>query len=75
MWLDLDNPECCAVTIAGVVGDEQLAPVVEAFRSAAQSGRNIELDFQRLKSFRMGFAGLVLMLEKTLQKQGRSLTM
>ena len=73
VWLDLDNPECCTVTIAGVVGDEQLAPVVEAFRSAARSGRNIQLDFQRLKSFRMGFAGQVLMLEKTLQKQGRSL--
>ena len=39
-----------------------------------QSGRNVELDFQRLKSFRMGFAGLVVMLEKTLQRQGRSLT-
>ena len=71
VWLDVENPECCAVTIAGVVGDEQLAPVVEAFRSAAQSGRNVELDFQRLKSFRMGFAGLVLMLEKTLHKQGQ----
>ena len=74
VWLDVENPECCAVTIAGVVGDEQLAPVGEAFRSAAQSGRNVELDFQRLKSFRMGFAGLVLMLEKTLHRQGRSLT-
>jgi len=74
VWFDLDNPEYCTITIAGIVRDEQLAPMLEAFRSAVQSGRNVQLDFHRLKFFRMGFAGQVLMLEKTLQRQNRSLT-
>jgi N-acetylglucosaminyldiphosphoundecaprenol N-acetyl-beta-D-mannosaminyltransferase len=74
VWLDTDNSEYCRVTIAGVVGDGQLSPVVEAFRSAAHSGRDIRLDFQPLKSFGMGFAGEVLMLEKATQKQSKKLT-
>ncbi len=72
--LDVFNPALCTVTVGGVLRDEELAPVIKAFRSAGQSNRNVQLDFSRLKFFQMGFAGQVLMLEKTLQKQGRSLT-
>ena len=72
--LDVFNPAQCTVTVAGVLRDEELAPVIKAFRSAGQSNRNVQLDLSRLKFFQMGFAGQVLMLEKVLQKQGRSLT-
>ncbi len=64
VWLDVDSPQCCTVTLAGNLADARLAPVAEAFRGAVQSGRDIRLDFGRLKSFEMGFAGRVLMLEK-----------
>ena len=74
VWLDTDSPEWCIVTLAGNLDDAQLAPVVEAFRGAVQSGRDIRLDFGRLKSFGMAFAGQVLMLQKTLQRQSRSLS-
>ena len=72
--LDIFNPALCTVTVSGVLRDEELAPVIKSFRSAGQSNRNVQLDLSRLKFFQMGFAGQVLMLEKTLQRQGRSLT-
>jgi N-acetylglucosaminyldiphosphoundecaprenol N-acetyl-beta-D-mannosaminyltransferase len=71
-WLDTNHPEYCRVVIAGNVDDERLAPVVEAFRSAVQTGLDIRLDFGRLKYFQMAFAGQVLMLEKSLLRRGRS---
>ncbi|MEQ1522135.1 MAG: WecB/TagA/CpsF family glycosyltransferase [Aestuariivirga sp.] len=73
VWLDTEQPKYCRIVIAGNLDDGRLAPVVEAFRSAALSGRDVRLDFGRLKSFGMAFAGQVLMLEKCLQRQGRSL--
>lgn len=72
-WLDTDHPEYCTVVIAGNVDDERLAPVVEAFRSAVQTGLDIRLDLGRLKYFGMAFAGQILMLEKSLLRQGHSL--
>lgn len=74
VWLDMDEPRYCAVTLAGDFGDAELAPVVEAFRGAVQSGLDISLDFSRVKSFGMAFAGQVLMLEKSQQKKSLSLT-
>lgn len=73
VWLDRDNPRYCAVILAGDLGDAELAPAMEAFRGAVQTGLDIRLDFSRVKSFGMAFAGQVLMLEKTLHKQNRSL--
>ena len=49
--LDVFNPTLCTVTVGGVLRDEELAPVIKAFRSAGQSNRNVQLDFSRLKSF------------------------
>ena len=74
VWLYRDDPRYCAVTLAGDLGDAELAPAVEAFRGAVQTGLDIRLDFSRVKSFGMAFAGQVLMLEKALHKQNRSLT-
>lgn len=74
VWLDMDEPRYCAVTLAGDLGDAELAPVVEAFRGAVQSGLDIRLDFSRVQSFGMAFAGQVLMLEKSQQKRSLSLT-
>ncbi len=73
VWLDMDEPRYCAVTLGGGLGDAELAPAVEAFCGAVQTGLDIHLDFSRVQSFGMAFAGQVLMLEKSLHKQNRSL--
>lgn len=66
IWLDLATPQYCAVFLAGNLDDAHLAPVSKAFRDAAQTGRDVRLDFGRLQSFGLGFAGQILMLEKVL---------
>ena len=51
--------------------DARLAQVAEAFRGAVETGRDIRLDFTRLKTFGMGFAGQILMLEKVVMRRQR----
>lgn len=68
-WLDTGQAGHIKVVIAGAARDEQLEPVVTAFRHAAQTGHGITLDVRGLQFFGMGFAGQVLMLEKAALKQ------
>jgi N-acetylglucosaminyldiphosphoundecaprenol N-acetyl-beta-D-mannosaminyltransferase len=70
VWLEMGMPQYCRIILAGNLDDGRLAPLSRAFRDAARTGRDIRLDFGRLQSFGMGFAGQILMLEKaTLRKQ------
>ncbi len=71
IWLDMSSPRYCNVVVAGILDDAQIAPVREAFRSASQAGRDIRLDFGRLNSFGIAFAGQILMLEKSLHNKKR----
>lgn len=69
VWLDSEQAGQIRVVIAGAVQDDQLEPVVTAFRHAAQTGHGIILDVRGLQFFGMGFAGQVLMLEKAALRQ------
>ena len=69
VWLDTGQAGQINVVIAGAARDDQLEPVVAAFRHAAQTGYVITLDVSGLQFFAMGFAGQVLMLEKAALKQ------
>jgi N-acetylglucosaminyldiphosphoundecaprenol N-acetyl-beta-D-mannosaminyltransferase len=69
VWLDSEQAGQIRVVIAGAARDDQLEPVVTAFRHAAQTGHGITLDVRGLQFFGMGFAGQVLMLEKAALKQ------
>lgn len=73
-WLDAGKAGHSRVIIAGAARDDQLQPVVAAFRHAAQSGQGITLDIHGLQHFGMGFAGQVLMLEKATLKQNLPLS-
>ena len=73
VWLDTEQAGHIRVVIAGVARDEQLEPVVAAFRHAARTGDGITLDIRGLQFFGMGFAGQILMLEKAALKQNRPL--
>ena len=68
-WLDAEKAGHSRVIIAGAARDDQLQPVAAAFRHAAQAGHGITLDIHGLQLFGMGFAGQVLMLEKSALKQ------
>lgn len=74
VWMDTGQAGHIKVVIAGAARDDQLEPVVAAFRHAAQSGDGITLDVGGLQFFGMGFAGQVLMLEKAALKQNLPLT-
>ena len=69
VWLDTEQAGQIKVVIAGAARDEQLVPVVAAFRHAAQTGDGITMDVRGLQFFGMGFAGQVLMMEKAALKQ------
>jgi N-acetylglucosaminyldiphosphoundecaprenol N-acetyl-beta-D-mannosaminyltransferase len=69
VWLDTEQAGQIRVVIAGAARDDQLEPVVAAFRQAAQTGDEITLDVRGLQFFGMGFAGQILMLEKAALKQ------
>jgi N-acetylglucosaminyldiphosphoundecaprenol N-acetyl-beta-D-mannosaminyltransferase len=71
IWLELELHRYCAVVLAGNLDDGRLAPVSKAFRDAAQTGRDIRLDFSRLQSFGLGLAGQILVLEKVLGSKKR----
>jgi N-acetylglucosaminyldiphosphoundecaprenol N-acetyl-beta-D-mannosaminyltransferase len=73
VWLDTDDESTILVVIGGTALDGQLAPLVAAFRQAAQARQNITLDVSGLDYFGMGFAGQVLMLEKALGRQDLNL--
>jgi N-acetylglucosaminyldiphosphoundecaprenol N-acetyl-beta-D-mannosaminyltransferase len=62
------------ISVEGAAWDEKLLPLQKAFRAAIKSDQGIILNFQDLVFFEMGFAGQVLMLEKTVQKKGQDLT-
>jgi N-acetylglucosaminyldiphosphoundecaprenol N-acetyl-beta-D-mannosaminyltransferase len=74
VWLDSGQAGQIKVVIAGAARDDQLEPVVTAFRHAAETGDGIALDVRGLQFFGMGFAGLVLMLEKAALRQNLPLT-
>jgi N-acetylglucosaminyldiphosphoundecaprenol N-acetyl-beta-D-mannosaminyltransferase len=61
------------IIISGAASDTQLAEVADAFRSAAEHRGSIVLDVSGLYFFAMGFAGLILMLEKNIQRQNQVL--
>ncbi len=69
VWLDTEQAGHIKVVIAGAAGDDQVGPVVTAFRHAAQAGQRITLDVRDLQFFGTGFAGQVLMLEKAALRQ------
>jgi N-acetylglucosaminyldiphosphoundecaprenol N-acetyl-beta-D-mannosaminyltransferase len=73
-WLDSGKAGHSRVIIAGSARDNQLQPVVTAFRLAAQAGHGITLDIYGLQLFGMSFAGQVLMLEKAALKQNLPLS-
>jgi N-acetylglucosaminyldiphosphoundecaprenol N-acetyl-beta-D-mannosaminyltransferase len=69
VWLDSGQAGHIKVVIAGAARDDQLEPVVAAFRHAAETGDGITLEVRGLQFFGMGFAGQILMLEKAALKQ------
>jgi len=69
VWLDTEQAGQIKVVIAGAARDDQLEPVVAAFRHAARTSDGIALDVRGLQFFGMGFAGQILMLEKAALKQ------
>ena len=82
--VDHESPGCSAqvvpdgaggskIIIKGAASDNQLAVVEDAFRSAATHHSSIVLDVSGLHFFAMGFAGLILMLEKNTQRQNQPL--
>lgn len=73
VWLDTEQAGHIKVVIAGAARDDQLEPVVAAFRRAVQTGNRITLDVRGLQFFGMGFAGQVLMLEKAVLRQNLQL--
>jgi N-acetylglucosaminyldiphosphoundecaprenol N-acetyl-beta-D-mannosaminyltransferase len=58
------------VMLSGDLRRESLAPVRDAFRACAASGRVVCLDFTKVESFDRAFLGLVLMLEAHLARSG-----
>ncbi len=61
------------ISVAGEAYDEQLATSVTAFRSAVGKSCQIVLDLSGLTAFETGFAGQILMLEKSAMRQGMPL--
>ena len=62
-----------AIRLAGDIGQANLRPIREAFRQAAAQGRDVCLDFSDVASFDRAFLGMVLMLEKHLNRSSRSI--
>ncbi len=62
-----------AIVLTGAFTSTRLAFARKAFRAAAASGTDIELDFAALTQFDRSFLGLVLMLEKHVARSGHTL--
>lgn len=61
------------VKLNGALGHRNLGAVRTAFRKAVAQGVDVTLDFSKLEAFDRAFLGMVLMLEKALNRQGRRL--
>ena len=62
-----------SISPAGHFTHANLFEVRNAFRAAVAGGRDVELDFGSIVDFDRAFLGLVLMLEKHVARNGRSL--
>lgn len=71
---DTEQGRTSRIVIGGTARDNQLDPVMEAFRQAAQAGLEITVDVKGLECFGTGFAGQLLMLEKAALRQKLLLT-
>ena len=62
-----------SIVLSGAFTRTGLSEARKAFRAAAANGADIELDFSAVTDFDRSFLGLILMLEKHIARNGRTL--
>lgn len=68
----VDETNFTRIKVAGGAPDSELLSIATAFRNALLLGNPIVLDLADLRFFEMGFAGYILMLERSAQTQNQS---
>ncbi len=63
-----------AIRLRGALVHPALRTVREAFRQAAEAGKNVTLDISDVETLDRAFLGLVLMLEKHLARRGATIS-